>query len=208
MVNNPTPCTLVIFANSVKHGQCCVAGKRLDTREWVRPVSNANGAELTYQQASARNPYGVYKVKPLQMVQMGFEQAVPLNNQPENQLINREQWIQQYNIVPAEINQFLDEPESLWGSGDRVDYQAIMRDQVAIEQSLQLVKVEQLMLYVDGQNKRRASFSYNGIGYDLAVTDPNFGHLVGNQHDLMGILCISLGEPFQGNCYKLVAAIY
>lgn len=208
MNHNTTPCTLVVLANSVKHGQCCVAGKRLDTKEWVRPVSNADGAELTSQQASAMNPYGAYKVKPLQKVNMCFEQAVPLKNQPENHLINGVQWVQQYNITPDELNQFLDTPTSLWGSGDRMDYKSIMLGQAAVEQSLQLVKVEHLMLYVDGNDKRRASFSYNDIQYDLAVTDPSFDNLVSQQSDLMGILCISLGEEFHGNCYKLVAAIY
>ncbi|WP_192021465.1 dual OB domain-containing protein [Shewanella sp. WPAGA9] len=208
MSHTPTPCTLVVLANSVKHGQCCVAGKRLDTKEWVRPVANASGAELTCQQASAMNPYGVYKVKPLQKVQMGFENAVPLKNQPENHLINREQWVQQYNIAPAELNQFLDTPASLWGCGDRVSYQSIMHEHVVIEESLQLVKVDQLMLYVDSNDKRRASFLYNGIQYDLAATDPNFDTHVNNQGELMSILCISLGEPFNGSCFKLVAAIY
>lgn len=208
MNHNTTPCTLVVLANSVKHGQCCVAGKRLDTKEWVRPVSNADGAELTSQQASAMNPYGAYKVKPLQKVNMCFEQAVPLKNQPENHLINGVQWVQQYNITPDELNQFLDTPTSLWGCGDRMDYQSIMVGQAAVEQSLQLVKVEHLMLYVDGNDKRRASFSYNDIQYDLAVTDPSFDNLVSQQSDLMGILCISLGEEFHGDCYKLVAAIY
>lgn len=208
MIHNPTPCTLVVLANSVKHGQCCVAGKRLDTKEWVRPVSNVDGAELTSQQASATNPYGAYKVKPLQKVQMSFEQAVPLKNQPENYLINGTQWVQQYNITPAELNQFLDTPATLWGCGDRVDYQSIMRGQFTIEQSLQLVKVEYLMLYVDGYGSRRASFSYNGVKYVLAVTDPNFDHLLSQQNELMGILCISLGEEYHGDCYKLVAAIY
>ncbi|CAM3031186.1 dual OB domain-containing protein [Vibrio rarus] len=208
MNHNITSRTLVVLANSVKHHQCCVAGKCLDTKEWIRPVANAHGAELTQQQASVTNPYGVYQVKPLQKVKMGFEQAVPLKNQPENYLINNVRWTQQYKISPADLHQFLDTPASLWGVGDRVDYQAIVRGQITIGNSLQLIKVEDLLLYIDDYERRRASFSYNGIEYNLAVTDPSFNRYVNDQSDLIGILCISLGEEFHGNCYKLVAAIY
>ena len=36
---------IVVFANSVKHGKHCVAGKDVQSKKWIRPVSNAEGAE-------------------------------------------------------------------------------------------------------------------------------------------------------------------
>jgi hypothetical protein len=65
-----------------------------------------------------------------------------------------------------------------------------------------------MLYYADSGTKRRATFTYNGVDYDLAVTSPNFDDVVHEQDDLMGILCISLGECFYDNCYKIVAAIY
>ena len=46
------------------------------------------------------------------------------------------------------------------------------------------------------------------IKYDLAVTDPSFDEITSNNTELNGIICVSLGEPFHGNCYKLVATIF
>jgi hypothetical protein len=69
-----TQAEIIVLANSVKHGQHCVAGKCINTGNWVRPVSNANGAELSHEQAKYQNPYGTFGVKPLQKIRMGFSQ--------------------------------------------------------------------------------------------------------------------------------------
>jgi Dual OB-containing domain len=87
--------------------------------------------------------------------------------------------------------------------------------------SLKLVAVSrglQLHVYRPGEAfgnpKRRvqAKFSYNGVSYRLWVTDP----LIETEHLTRGegvhalgpsYLTISLGEPLDGRCYKLVAAI-
>lgn len=201
-------CNVVVLANSIKKKERCVAVKRLDNKEWIRPVANIKGAELTRSQASAKNPFGRYPVKPLQKVYMGFSAVAPLEHQPENRVIDRSEWKQNYKIEQAELVQFLDYPDSLWGRGDRVSYYAIKTGHITIEQSLQLIQVENLQLYIRDTNRPRASFTYNGINYDLAVTAPNFNDVCDDQSALMGILCISLGEEFHGDCYKLVAAIY
>jgi hypothetical protein len=71
---------IVVLANSVKHGQHCVAGKCMETGKWIRPVSNTRGGELNHEQAKYQNKYGVYSVKPLQRILMGFLHPVPLPN--------------------------------------------------------------------------------------------------------------------------------
>lgn len=48
--------TIVIFANSVKHGQHCVAGKTVNGGKWIRPVADINGKELDHEQAKFSNP--------------------------------------------------------------------------------------------------------------------------------------------------------
>jgi hypothetical protein len=47
--------TLVILANSVKHHLHCVAGKDINTKEWVRPVGNDDGEALSDEQSSYVN---------------------------------------------------------------------------------------------------------------------------------------------------------
>ena len=198
---------IVVLANSVKHGQHCVAGKCTLTGRWFRPVSSTHGSELNHDQASYQNPYGTFGVKPLQKIRMGFTQHVPLPHQPENYLIDDNRWMQNYSIVEADLPSYLDEPDNLWGEENRVQYAQITMRLHNVPQSLYLVRVEGLRLYNNG-DRRRVSFIYNGITYDLAVTDPKFDEIVREQHETSGIICVSLGEEYQGYCYKLVATIF
>jgi len=66
-----------------------------------------------------------------------------------------------------------------------------------------------------GAKKRiRAEFVHNGANYSLIVTDPSVEKKYGGKEegeyrfDKGDIyLCISIGEPFGGYCYKLVAGV-
>ena len=53
---------IVVFANSVKHGKHCVAGKEVQTKKWIRPVSNVDGAELDDHQCKYGNPTASLKL--------------------------------------------------------------------------------------------------------------------------------------------------
>lgn len=203
--------TIIIFANSVKHGKHCVAGKDISTNQWVRPVASQTGAELSKENTLISNPYGNFPVKPLQKVEITFQSHTPLINQPENWLINKsEKWIQNYKINDSEIVNYLDIPENLWGNTDRVAFNDIQTRKIVIQQSLYLVHVSNLHLYKNTNNKRRANFIYNTLNYDLAVTDRNFDNLTSNGESLYpkAYLCVSLGEVFNDYCYKIVAWIY
>ncbi len=203
---------IVVFANSVKHGKHCVAGKDVQTGNWIRPIGDATGAELDHDQCICVNPYGRYMVKPLQKVEIELTAHSPLVNQPENFLIGNAEWTQRYKIEAHEVVNYLDAPETLWGTGNRVAFSQIENGTIQIAQSLYLAKVDNLEIYKNMDNKRRASFSYNGNNYDLPVTDPNFeSHLQNPQHQ--SILCVSLGEKYDPaggknySCYKIVATI-
>jgi len=198
--------TLVIFANSVKHHQHCVAGKDILSKEWIRPVGDKNGCELKDEQTKYQNPYGKYLVKPLQKMNIEFLQKAPLKQQPENYIISNKIWEQNYKIEREEIENFLDNPSNLWLDGisknDRVNYQLIQNNKIQITQSLYLIKVNNLK--VDKQD-RRAIFSFNNTSYNLAITDPKIQYF--DNSKISYYLVISLGEEFQGYCYKLVASI-
>ena len=101
-----------------------------------------------------------------------------------------------------------------------------MKDRVAVDQanqltgSLYLLQLENIHLRVFapgrdfGRLKRcvRASFSRRGAHYCLWVTDPvvEDQYLARQDGDYPLGTCyatVSLGEPFEGYCYKLVAAL-
>lgn len=200
---------LVILANSNKHGNRCIAGKCLLTRQWIRPVSTIEGGALSLSQIKCRNPYGLFPAVNLQRVTVGLDCHVPLVNQPENHLIAaNSEWQQNYKIKACELPELLDEPISLWGVGNSVSYAAIQQNRIHINQSLFLIQTESLSFYIASSGKPRARFCYNNVRYYLPISDPNYHTIVRENTVLQGILCISLGEEFNGSCYKLVAAIY
>ena len=198
--------TLVIFANSVKHHQHCVAGKDILTKEWIRPVGDKNGCELKDEQTKYQNPHGKYLVKPLQKMKIEFLEKAPLKQQPENYIISNKIWEQNYKIEREDIEIFLDNPTNLWLDGisknDRVDYQLIQNNKIQITQSLYLIKVNDLQV---NKQDRRAIFSFNSTSYNLAITDPKIQYFDNSKKSYY--LVISLGEEFKGYCYKLVASI-
>lgn len=199
---------IVVLANSYKHGEHCIAGKCLITKEWIRPVSDINGGAISSDQAKIQNKYGVFPTKPLQKVQIRIDQHTPLINQPENHLIKKEQWIQKYNIKNHELLNYLDTPSTLWGRGNHVSYSNIQNGIQKIDQSLYLVQVSNLNLIINEDGKKRAIFDYNNEQYNLPVTDPQFNKILEQRPELASILCISLACEFHNKCYKVVATIF
>lgn len=201
---------LIVFAKSIKHHNFCVAGKNKADNKWVRPVSSMNGDALTASQCKIQNVYGIYDLKPLKIATFLFEKEAPIDGQPENCLIKCDYIPQQkYKIQFQDIKNYLDYPQILWQSSlDYVVHDNGLKDKV--NSSLYLIEAFDLQLYLNSFNKRRANFIYNNIKYDFAVTDPEFDrltHTVGNYFS-SAFLCVSLGENFNGNHYKLVAAIF
>lgn len=201
---------IIIFASSLKNGARCVAGKCTASGEWIRPVGDNKGKALTNSQITVKNRKNqIWKLKNLQKAEISFSSHVPLINQPENYLIDGSQWIDKYRISTQDIYNYLDIPNNLWGNGDKVSYNSIQKNN-PIQSSLYLVGVSNLRLYTR-YGKRRGQFIYNGQQYDFACTALEFDDILQNRTVIdyaSAILCISLGEPFNGDCFKLIAAIY
>lgn len=205
---------IVVFANSVKHGQSCVAGKCTRTKKWIRPVSNVDGGEICENQTKILNlkNNSKWNLKILQKIQIGISCAAPLIHQPENYVITQEQWIDKFKISPQEALQYLDNPVDLWGQGNRISF-SIQNKDIVISDSLYLIRVKNLNLYTSidqEKKKRRGNFYYNSFQYDLASTAREFDNLIGSNKETTiedAIICISLGENHNGNCYKLIASI-
>ena len=117
---------IIIFANSLKHKQRCVAGKCVKTKEWIRPVSTSNGGAIDVEDTCVFNIRKQQKwpLKLLQRAEITFSQSAPLiNHQPENLVVTNQPWIDKYKIEKNEIIEYLDFPDDLWGIGNSVGYQ-------------------------------------------------------------------------------------
>jgi hypothetical protein len=118
------------------------------------------------------------------------------------------------------INAAIERGAEIFGTTDRAISREYLKKNNAIS-SLALVMPEQVEFYRDEQyEKQRVGFKVDGTDYDLPITDPQwrdkireqeFTHMPASAYiegDERLVFTISLGEPFKGDCYKLVAAVF
>lgn len=213
--------TIVCLANSRKTSGRCIAGKEIvagNPTVWVRPVSARPTHEISEEErmyVNGRHP------QVLEVMRIPFLAPQPLIHQPENHQIDASlHWEHMGAFPKANIGRLLDRPASLWGQGSSsTEYQ---NNRVAvgalIDASLYLVPVEELTVLVgpvSAFNPRRGvkgQFSYQGIQYRMAMTDPHIERMyldcADGEYKVKGpALCISLGDEFGGYYYKLIAAV-
>lgn len=214
---------IVCLANSRKLGGRCIAGKEVwqsGYGEWIRPIGYTETGELALSQIQCQDRQ---IPRLLDVIQVPLEIHRPHTFQAENHLITANKiWMREQPILQSQLPLMVDDAVSLWfygfnsfsGINDRIP-EAIADAQ--IRSSLLLIKPEQVELRVVselGGRKVRAHFVYHDVEYLLMVTDPIVENEMlrrpnGNypipQNSVY--LCVSLGEPFQGFTYKLVAAV-
>jgi len=217
----------VCLANSRKFSGRCIAGKFKNSNGnwvWVRPVGGSGGKEITendrkYSDGSSAQALDVIAIE------LKGRDAHPY--QSENVVIDSNYYWRKVGDWPiAQLNELVDRPASLWTTG--CSSTSGLNDRVP-EASLKsplptLVLIEPINVRISvgvegamfGGNKRkvRAWFTYAGVNYGLAVTDPalesNYLARQDGTYNDDGIkyMTISLGEPYDGNAYKLVAAAF
>jgi hypothetical protein len=216
---------IVCLANSRKLNGRCVAGIELaaDRRVgWIRPVSSREHEEVSEyerQYEDGSDP------RVLDIIDVPLLSAQPKGCQQENWLLAPDRyWIRvgQFNWI--ELKRLADPVAPLWingnstynGINDRIPLSLIGE----LNNSLRLIRVERLTLSVFrpgeafGNSKRRVqgSFYHGDSKYILWVTDPRYETAYRAKEDgdyEIGecFLTISLGEPYNDACYKLIAAI-
>lgn len=215
--------TIVCFANSRKKSGRCIAGKEWregSSGEWVRPISARSTQEVSEEERryeDGRDP------QLLDIVLVPCEKHQPLSHQRENHVIDPEDyWTLRGTLAWKDIGSWLDKPRTLWGTGQ--SSYAGLNNRVAIGQedgsSLYLISVECLGLlvgrkapeYSDSKRAVRGEFSYRSTTYRMDVTDPAIERRYlsgadGRYEISKPVLCVSLGEPYQGYFYKLVAGV-
>lgn len=219
---DPTVKRIVCLANSRKLSGRCIAGKELGTGRWVRPVSDREHEEVSErerQYESGRDP------ALLDVIDVPLLRAKPNPHQPENWLLHPDYyWVNIQRVGPSELHALLDRPPVLWVNGlstvDGLNDRVRVDDERLGSDSLQLIGLASLLIHVlapgaafgSRRRKVKGEFSYEGISYRLTITDPAVEREYLAKPDgryAMGkcFVTVSLGEPWEGYCYKLIAAV-
>ncbi len=209
------------LANARKNLGRCVAGLRADGSGWMRLVSKAPDGTLNWSQYLLKDGKDVAL---LDFISAGVKATRPALHQPENWVIDGSIWKKTTrppeDAVPLLHKALCFGPELFGGSRDRVAMLEL--EEKPAGASLLLIAPERIDLVpikrTDGKQQVRGRFAL-GAGpklcqYDLSVTDPYWESLVKEkgprslrQGEQKFVATISLGEPFNGYCYKLLAAI-
>ncbi|MDE0200959.1 MAG: hypothetical protein OXK73_00830 [Rhodospirillaceae bacterium] len=216
---------IVCLANSRKlHGRC-VAGREWNDGQvgrWIRPVSDREHQEVSEyerQYEDGSDP------QVLDVIDVPLVEPRPRGFQSENWLLDAEYyWERAGRLSWFDLPQLADSAAPLWLDGHSTYHGR--NDKIPLEiadsvgDSLKLIHVDDFQLSVFkpgeafGNTKRRVQgrFSYGGNSYCLWVTDPVYerqylAKLDGTYSVGECFLTVSLGEPFGGAVYKLVASI-
>lgn len=228
MIREGTPGNrYLVLANSRKAGGRCVAVVD-ESGTWLRPISRVGTGELSAEDsihtASKTN------LLPLDVVAAEFGKPAPNHYQPEDHIQPRT-WEEPEWISPDELSEWLertvdhdadfltrDRPDRIGEASARAD---------PLQSSLALVQPDALTIVKTqsfGRKQMRALFTSNDIvdesgeplRFYLSVTDDSFtARLRGVDADRTTLvpgpgpvyLTVSLGVPYKGDHYKLVAAV-
>lgn len=221
----PTTKRLVCLANSRKlHGRC-VAGREWGGSEagrWIRPISARDGGEVSeyerqYEDGSDPQVLDVIDVPVLEPRHRDY--------QTENWLLDPKfYWEKAGRLSASDLPALTDPIAPLWmdghstynGLNDKIPLAATG----SVTDSLRLLRVDGLQLVVSrpgeafGNNKRRVQgrFRYAERDYALWVTDPGWERTylakLNGAYDISECyLTVSLGDPYEDACYKLIAAV-
>jgi hypothetical protein len=219
---------IICLANSRKMLGRCVAGKIVDANgafgTWVRPVSDRTEKELSVYD---RHYEGSIEPALLDVMNITFLRRDTHDYQPENHLIDPNfYWSRSGQLTYAQARRAVDASQSdLWGLSPDSSYHG-QYDRIPLASassfgySLKFIAVDDLTIRVraegsafgDMKKKLRGYFTYANINYALTVTDPtierNFlSRTEGTYSVGSALLCVSLGEPYKGHAYKLIASV-
>jgi len=209
---------IVCLANSRKYKGRCIAGKEISSGRWIRPVSEDEFGALHPEHLVLKNGQ-ISSI--LDVIKVPLKEEKREVYHPENKLISDKRWEKYGGFQFEDLEKIKDEPRSLWTNEnpykDRISLDYIKDHYGQIKYSLFLIKPEDFKIKVketdNGDMKVRSIFKYNDVVYNLSLTDPVLEYIYekkGKGEFPIGddvFLCISLGLPYEGCCYKLVASV-
>ena len=208
----------VCFANSRKNLGSCIAGKSTVDKTWIRPVSNRHTHEITNNEQQYEDGEYPKLLDVISIMHKGHD--LSRTHQKENYLLDEQNcWEKNGELPWDDISNWTDEPLSLWTNGYSSNDGINDRIPVGKEDgtSLYLIKIDNLKIRVFNyreERKVRGNFKYKNNIYDLKITDPlvenyfkdkSTGYYTVVDEELYA--CISLGDPFLGYFYKLIASV-
>lgn len=206
---------LLVLANSKKSGGRCLAGIDMQTRQWIRPITDHLHYEVP---ATNTKKIGTNKqLRPLDIIEIEITEPHPLKYQRENWLCRPESisFTGSMSIeiaYPMLVNEielptwFLSDHEV---KIDPDDYERYKTN----APSLALIEVSHARLFHNRHRSRRISFVYDKTTWDLPFTDDFYE---GEDSDIgRSVLCLSIGEEWKPDLeltskkwhYKLIAGI-
>lgn len=219
----PQTKTIVCLAASRKHNGACFAGKDTSNKKWLRPVSSRQGEEISDAEAMTLTGRAAL----LDVLTIPILKPTPKLYQSENYLIDgKKQWTRVRKVTWAEVLVMVDVGlTTLWPNQDAswgyLNNRVLETAAKSLKSSLALLKPNKLAISVgpkggmfEGANTRlvKAHFTLGSSNYILAVTDPaaeaRYKNGPDGTKDITGaVVCVSLGEIFNGHAYKLVASV-
>ena len=224
-MTTPSVKRIVCLANSRKNAGRCLAGKELSDDgkpgQWIRPVSNRENEAVSEGErcyADGTDP------EVLDIIEVPLLRPEPKGYQQENWLLNpSRQWRKVGRLAWVDLLPLAEPDAPLWTNG--FQSRSGENDQVpediatAHDTSLRLIRVADLTVTVSEPSRPSANhpilrgrFTHCNETYCFRITDPvsergsvelPYGEYpVGERY-----LTVSLGEPFEGHAYKLIAAI-
>ncbi len=199
-----------------------MAGKQLDGNrigDWIRPVSALETGELAYEQILLPNEKlpGL-----LDIILVPLEKHTPVTYQTENHRIRTTGgWLKNGVFAFSQLALLCDRPDTLWingfsSSGGINDRMPQSVAEAELSSSLLFIHPEKpriIVLEMALRKKIRVEFDFNHVTYRLPVTDPAIDSIYLSKApgryavDREIYFTLSISEPFQGYCYKLVAGV-
>ncbi len=213
--------TFICLANSKKYGERCIAGIELEKNssnqwrairnengfpKWIRPISSAKNGQV---EASL-----VQNVHLFDIVEIDLIQKMPNGYQSENVL---------FNTSSLQIIESIQPKKRTLESLIKTDNDCLFDNRASaipaekidkLQNSLCLIRIQNPICTFDGiKYQFRLAFDYNGVNYDLPITDYKFlKSRVQKEHEPVVLqkeiyVCISVGMVFKEWHHKLVAGM-
>ena len=211
----------VCLANSLKRGGRCVAGVevKIDNAGNWTVVQNADGCPKWIRPINSMSEYGEINIGEARYIPLlsivKLEEIVPIPNQAhtEDVLYSMMKVIGRVNASNEVLQQFVDTVHEVifYGTDRAIDIPTYE----AGDHSLMFVRADEAEIVADvGEEKTRYRMLlvFNGIVYDLSVTDPYFIDALNEKRIKIGLqpdlyVTLSLGLVYEERHHKLIAAV-
>jgi hypothetical protein len=203
---------IICLANSTKLNDRCIAGIEWKSKKWLRPVyRDAPSSGISKEHRDI-----VGEPSLLDIIEIHVDDTGPdIGCQPENKTLLEGKWLKKGCVSIQDVMQYVQStPTLLHSNVKRVDPDIFATLPKNEWKSLQLIHAKNATFYIDDYRKNTAKFVYNGVGYNLRITDPAFVEQKGDKRFSSDcLLTISMSPPCKmpcdskPYCYKMVAGV-